>query len=97
MKKLLARPILSAAASFVGIFAGELARSRTSCQYVEASKKINTTLMRRKRKYLHCPISLCYSTARKRMRTFSLVNIQSSSVPGILADKTALQESENLI
>jgi hypothetical protein len=53
MKKLLARPILSAAASFVGIFAGELARSRTSCQYVEASRKINTTLMRRKRKYLH--------------------------------------------
>lgn len=52
MKKDFARPILRAAASLVGILAGEFARSRTSCQYVEASRKMNTTLTRRKRKYL---------------------------------------------
>ena len=47
-----ADPRCNASANFSGIFAGELARSRTSCQYVLASKNIKMTLMKRKRKYL---------------------------------------------
>ena len=50
--KYLARPAESAVASFSGIFAGELAKSRTSCQYVLASRNMKTTLTRRNRKYL---------------------------------------------
>lgn len=51
-KKCLAVPCCSAVASFSGILAGELASSRTSCQYVLASKKMHTTLTSRNRKYL---------------------------------------------
>lgn len=48
----LARPCCSASASFSGILAGEFAKSLTSCQYVLAKRKMNTTLTSRKRKYL---------------------------------------------
>lgn len=48
----LARPACNAVASFSGTWAGEFASSRTNCQYVLASRKMKTTLIIRKRKYL---------------------------------------------
>lgn len=48
----LALPADKACASFSGILAGELAKSRTSCQYVLARRKMNTTFTSKKRKYL---------------------------------------------
>jgi hypothetical protein len=48
----LALPACSDCANFSGILAGELARSRTSCQYVLARRKMKTTFINRNRKYL---------------------------------------------
>lgn len=72
-------PCWSAVASFSGIFAGELARSRTNCQYVLAKRKMKTTLMRRNKKYLsECLRSK--SSAKWKEPTFALESIQLSFV-----------------
>lgn len=91
MKNERALPLLSAAASLVGIFAGESARSLTSWMYVEVNKKMNTTLTRRKRKYLSKRNSKSVlNSIQLGKLTCASMSTRSSYGPGILEGRQSL-------